>query len=95
MSERIQRIRQAVEKLHGCQAVHVASVPVHEAFRGQTIWEGVVETFDLTGHPKAKRAYGWEIPGPKPDWVAVLEIPPVTSPLTAVRAALVAQSKTK
>ncbi len=96
MSERISRIAEAVQKMHSCTSVrHVQSVPVNEVFQGQTVWQGVVEVFDITGHPKAERAYGWEIPGPTPDWVAVLEIPPVTSPATAVRAALVAQSKTK
>ena len=34
-------------------------MPVHEVFRGETVWQGDVEVFDLTGHPKAKRAYAW------------------------------------
>jgi len=85
MSERIERIRGALEQMHGAKAAHAGSVPVREVFRGQTVWEGVVESFDLTGHPKAKRAYAWEIPGPKLDYVGVLEIPPVSSPQTAVK----------
>lgn len=42
-------------------------------------WEGEVETFDLAGHPKAKRAYAWGYPNGKGglEVVAVLEIPPV------------------
>ena len=85
MSERIERIRVALEKMHGAKAVHVSSMPVREVFRGEPVWEGVVEAFDLIGHAKAKRAYAWEVPGPKPDYVGVLEIPPVTSPQTAVK----------
>jgi hypothetical protein len=47
--------------------------------------------FDLNGHPKAKRAFGWSHPqnadGTGERFVAVLEIPPVDSPQTAVKTA--------
>ena len=53
--------------------------------------------FDLTGHPKAKRAYAWmHLDGPADSldrYVAVLEIPPVVSAQTAVKAAIVAEIK--
>ena len=79
--------------LHNCGATWRESVPVHEVFRGETVWQGKVEVFDLNGHPKAKRAYGWSHPegdGNKGErFVAVLEIPPVDSALTAVRVSLV------
>jgi hypothetical protein len=93
VSTRIERIQNAVEKMHGGRATHSKSVPVNEVFQGKTVWEGVVEIFDLEFHPKANRCYAWEIPGENPDYVAVLEIPPVDSPVTAVRAAVVSQSK--
>ena len=35
------------------------TVPVHEIFRGATVWQGEVEVFDLIGHPKAMCAYAW------------------------------------
>lgn len=83
--------------MHKCSAVHVCTVPVHEKFNGQTVWEGVVEVFDLTGHPKAKRCYGWSHREGKDDqgerFVAVLEIPPVDSAVTAVRVQIVKDSK--
>jgi hypothetical protein len=86
-----------VEHLHNCGAVHCATVPVHEVFRGQTVWKGYVEVFDLTGHPKAKRAYGWSHADGKDDldekFVTVLEIPPVESPQTAVKVAIVSEIK--
>jgi hypothetical protein len=48
-------------------------------------------------HAKAKKAYAWSHPEGKDDtgerFVAVLEIPPVESPVTAVRASIVADSK--
>ena len=83
--------------LHGCGAVHRDTVPVHEVFRGQTVWRGEVEVFDLNGHPKAKRAYGWSHPHGAGDseerFVTVLEIPPVESAVTAVRASIVSDLK--
>jgi hypothetical protein len=90
-------VQRAVEATHGCTAKHVETVPIKEVFKGNTVWEGEVEVFEITGHQKAKRAYGWGYPredqGGKFEFVAVLELPPVTSPQTAVRAAIVAQSK--
>ncbi|MGA3171969.1 MAG: hypothetical protein ABSE62_13260 [Chthoniobacteraceae bacterium] len=91
MNEVLQNIQKAVERAAECPAVHVESVPVLEVFGGQTVWEGVVEAFTLLGHPKAKRAYGWAWQdGKEARYVAVLEIPPVTSPNMAVRAAIAA-----
>lgn len=91
MSERIENIAKAVEKSAECPATHLESVVVVEAFRGQTIWEGMVEVFSLLGHAEAKRAYGWQTgKGESARYTAVLEIPPVTSPNTAVRVAMCA-----
>ena len=81
-----------IRQLHGCDAEWSESAPVHEVFRGQTVWKGFVEVFALSGHPKAKKAYAWSHPEGPDDkgerFVAVLEIPPVESPITAVRAEL-------
>jgi hypothetical protein len=56
--EYIERVKMVVEHLHKCTATHSATVPVHEVFLGETVWQGDVEVFDIKGHPKAKRAYG-------------------------------------
>lgn len=61
---------------------------MRERFEGarKPIWEGVVETFQLDGHPTAKRAYAWETPAevtrekPEPEYTVVLGLPPVNSP---------------
>lgn len=94
-SDYLKRVQEAVEKLHHCKAVHCQSVAVHELFKGQTVWKGIVEVFDIAGHPKAKRCCAWshrDGPGDKGErFVAVLEIPPVESPQTAVKAAVVAE----
>jgi hypothetical protein len=72
-------------------------VPVREVFQGKTIWRGPVEVFDLNGHPKTKRCYAWSHPkggqsgGER--FFAVLEIPPVKDPKTAVKVAIVAEGK--
>ena len=91
MNEILKLIQQAVERAAECPAVHLESVPVLEVFRGQKVWEGIIEIFALKGHPKAKRAYGWAFDdGKEARYVAVLEIPPVDSPNTAFRAAVAA-----
>lgn len=89
----IDDLREIIHKLHGATATHVESVPVTETFEGKTIWDGVVEVFDLHGHPGTHRVYAWSHDTDDPDspkrHVTVLHIPPVISPLTAVRAAIV------
>lgn len=95
----IDLLKKAIQDLHGCESKHLGSVLVHEVFRRKTVWQGNVEVFALTGHPKAKRAYAWSHPtGPDNKderIIAVLEIPPVTSAATAVQAAIVGESKAK
>lgn len=78
--------------MHECDALHTASVPVHEVFQGQTAWEGVVEVFDLIGHPKAKRCYAWTYGEPE-EFITVLEIPPVTDAQSAVKVGVAHQIK--
>ncbi len=95
--EHIERLQLTIAHLHGCDSKHLESVPVHEVFRGQTVWKGVVEVFALSGHAKAQRAYAWSHKEGKNDEgeriVTVLEIPPVVDPVTAVRVSIVADGK--
>jgi hypothetical protein len=90
MSKRIENIRLAVQAMHRCLAKHESSAPIIEMFGKNKVWEGVVEIFLLVGHPKAKRCYAWDLAddSSKPRYIAVLELPPVHSPHTAVRAAI-------
>ena len=90
------QLKQAVEGQHGCTARLLQSVPVRERHGAATIWEGVVHVFDITGHPKAARAYAWSSPiegSDKRQFFAVLHQGPVTSPVEAVRAAIVAENR--
>lgn len=85
-------LQQAVERMHACKATLAQSVPVTETFEGKTVWEGVVHVFDLKGHLTATRAYAWSSPiegSDKRQFFAVLHQPPITSPVEAVRAAIV------
>lgn len=83
------QIKQAVELSAGCPATFAETVAVVEMFQRKIVWEGNVAIFDLKGHPKAKRAYGWAYQDDaETRFVAVLEIPPVDSANTAVRLAI-------
>lgn len=100
-------LKRAVEAQHGGTATLVQSVPVTERAmietrrgkvthtREETVWEGVVHIFDLADHPKATRAYAWstELPDGKRRFYAVLRLGPVTGPVEAVRAAIVAEMR--
>jgi hypothetical protein len=93
----IEKLRKVIHHFHGIDAVHLESVPIKEVYEGKTVWEGVVEVFDITGHPTAPRVYAWahDTDGPKNPrrYVTVLHVPPVVSPLLAVRAALVQEAR--
>ena len=79
--------------LHKCRAVHSATVPGREVFRGQAVWQKDVEVFDFTCCPNAKRAKAWRHSDGKNDererLVSVLDIPPIKSAVTAVRVQIV------
>ena len=88
----IEELKDVIRKLHDVDSTHRQSVPVKEVFRGETVWEGIVEVFDLHDHPKANTAYAWSHATDDPDrptrHVTVLHIPPAVSPETAVRLAI-------
>jgi hypothetical protein len=89
----IEELRDVIRRLHGVESKHVESVPVKETFQGQTVWEGMVEVFEVIEHPKASRIYAWASnpndPESKRHYITALHIHPVTSAVAAVRAAIV------
>jgi len=89
----IDELRSVIKRLHGVESRHVESVPVKETHQGVTVWEGVVEVFDLIGHPTATRVYAWSHDTDDPEnpqrHVTVLHCHPVTSARDAVRAVIV------
>jgi len=91
----IEELQDVIKKLHNAEARHLESVPVKETHKGQTVWEGAVEVFELIGHPKASRIYGWT----HEKWegeassgsrtITVLHVHPIQSARDAVRAVIV------
>lgn len=89
----IDELQDVIRRLHGVESRHIQSVPVKETFQGKTVWEGIVEVFELIGHPKAPKVYAWahDTDDPKKPrrHVTVLHIAPILSAEAAVRAAIV------
>ena len=90
----IKSLKLAIKEIHGCDSKHLGFTRVTNVFRGRKVWDGRVDIFSLKDHPKAQRCYAWSHrKGNEMRYVAVLEIPPVESAETAVRAALATPSK--
>jgi hypothetical protein len=88
----IEELQEVIRKLHGVESTHRESVPVKEVFNGETVWDGIVEVFNLHGHPQANTAYAWTHATDDPEspkrHVTVLQVPPAVSPIEAVRVAI-------
>jgi hypothetical protein len=93
-SKYLSQLKEAIRAVHGCESLHVSTSRVVSQFEGETAWDGEVETFDLNGHPKAKRCHAWGyVEKGSFKATAVLELPPVDSPSTAVDVAIAAKTK--
>jgi len=97
MPDYIEELKDAIRRLHGCEADYLESVPVREVYQGEVVWQGDVEVFEIRGHPTAKRCYAWSHDTDKTEkrFVAVLELPPVDSAQSAVKAAIVEEFRSK
>ena len=93
----LKAIQKAIKKLYGCGSKHLESVPITEKTGDIVVWSGIVEVFELKNHPKAQICYGWghhtDTKNIKSRYVTVLGIPPIDSPITAVRASIISDSK--
>ena len=93
----LEELRDAIRRLHGAEATHVESVPVKETFKGETVWEGIVEVFDLAGHATAHRVYAWAHETDNPQkpirHVTVLHLHPIKSAQDAVRAVILQEAR--
>jgi hypothetical protein len=92
----VQKLRDAVETQYVCTATFAECTPVTERFERKKVWKGVVYVFDITGHPRATKAYAWSSPidgSNKRRVIALLHQPPVTSPEEAVVEAVFAEQK--
>ncbi|MEZ5404934.1 MAG: hypothetical protein R3F23_01805 [Verrucomicrobiia bacterium] len=88
-----QEIEKAIASKEGCVCSFSHAVNVTEKFKGQTVWDGSVLVYNLSGH-KAKHCYAWVDPSNN-QLVTVLEFYPVQSPETAVRAYIASRAKPK
>ena len=91
----IARLQNAIRQLHRCHSKYIESVTVSGSclfLPTSTGEKREVAVFELCDNPQAKRAYAWsDRDGDNTRSVVVLEIPPVTSPRTALEAAIAAQ----
>jgi len=85
-------LKQAVERLHHCQASFLEDVVVVEKFGDKTVWQGIVSVFEIQGHPQTDKCYAWSSPvegSTKRKYFAILHISPIDSAEKAVRASIV------
>ena len=89
--EHLSILEVAILTKHGCKPTHKGTVYVHEQTKeNETVWEGKVEEFDLTGHKKAKTCYAWHYNDSQrgPKIITVLSNHFINSPKRAVQAAI-------
>jgi len=87
----IEALMAAIILKHRCRAVHRETVVIHEKTEAdETVWEGLVSVFDLSGHRKAKVCYAWPHfkPNGKVKLITVLGSRTIDSPRKAVQAAI-------
>lgn len=91
----VDNLKAIIRHSHHVESEHIESVPVKEVFQGKTVWDGVVEVFDLKNHPTASRVYAWSYesdnPNEGPHHVIILHGNPIHSARDAVKAAIVAE----
>ncbi len=95
----LQALIDAIAQTHGVAARHIETVPIREVWHGEVAWEGDVEVFAVEHASGATRCYGWGYPADNEttprQYVCVLGLGPVDSPINAVRAAIRAQAGEK
>ncbi len=86
----LEELENAIVKRHGCEAKHLETESLELFIQGKGLWRGSVSVYALIRHPQAKRCFAWGNPAPGGGWdvITMLEILPVASAETAVRAAI-------
>ena len=83
----ISDLQAAILATHGCESVYLRTEFVREVFQGNIAWDGLVRVLKLMNHSKAKYCYAWSYrEGSEIKYSAVLEIAPVDSSQSAVKA---------
>jgi len=80
-------VQNAIENRAKCPAVYQGTQPIKFSMDGKVLWNGKVEVFQLKDHPQAKQAFGWGFENDKKKWeyITVLGVPPLDTPLAAVK----------
>ena len=87
----VDALREAIERVHGCDSRWVESSSVQEAY-----WKGEVQIFQLIGHGTAERCYAWTQRVSGENRVhAVLHGATVDTAAKAVRATIAARERTQ
>jgi hypothetical protein len=89
-SQYLWNLSEAIARMHDCSVTHSETVRVIEKVGGEFAFNGDVEIFDLLGHPKATKAFGWawKDGAGEIQYIGVLNVPPIDSPREAVQAAI-------
>jgi hypothetical protein len=98
MKDNLKELKIAIMQNHGVKSRFIKSVPISETFKGEKVWEGVVNVFELQDHPTAKICFAWSYPiegSKKHRFYTVLESPPIVSPRDAVRATIIHEYREK
>ena len=82
-------LEEAIRATHGCEPQYERTEVVPAMSGEQFPSGGFVRVFRLMDHPKARRCYAWTYrQGEEKKSVTVLELPPVESTKSAVKAAI-------
>jgi len=78
----------AIEHRANCSAAYFQTQPVKLTIDGAVVWQGKVEVYQLKDHPQAKTAFGWgfENAQKKMEYIVVVGVAPLDTPLQAVKA---------
>jgi hypothetical protein len=89
-------LKEAIRAQCGCEALYVRTMHVNETLNGVTPWHGLMMVFELVGHPEAECCYAWNSRHDgRTETHVILQVPPVTTPASALQAAYEARAEQK
>ena len=98
VSQNIAKLQEYIQTMYGVRAMHIDSLRTTQILEDYTIWDGMIEVFELNGHPKASVVYAWtqntSKRGKPEKYFAVLHLNSVDSPEAAVKAAFIQERPT-
>lgn len=57
----LRELQRFIEIEYDCQAIHLDSHYARVPLEGGRVFSGMVEEFELKGHPHSKRCYSWSL----------------------------------